>query len=229
MKKIKVLHLVEGLEIGGRENVIASIARGINREEYDLEVWAVAYGGKVADDLVRDGIKVRVLNIATYHNPFNIFKLASLMKKSGADIVHTHGYYASTVGRIAAKVSRTKVIINHADVDFYDPNRENLVEQVSTKEPTKYGKGSKRVLLIDCGVKTNIIKELLSRETEVLRVPWNYPLADEKCNGILISNGPGDPKLCAITAENTAKARSRPSGSSPDHLAYWPIWWFRIA
>ena len=126
MKKIKVLHLVEGLETGGRENVIASIARGINREKYDLEVWAVAYGGKVADDLRRDGIEVRVLNVTTYRNPFNIFKLASLIKKSSADIVHTHGYYASTLGRIAAKVSGAKVIINHVHSTYFEYKKRHI-------------------------------------------------------------------------------------------------------
>jgi carbamoyl-phosphate synthase small subunit len=92
-----------------------------------------------------------------------------------------------------------KIIINDQDVDFYDPNQENLVAQVSPENVETIGKGEKRVLLVDCGCKHSIIKELKQREVEILRVPWNYPIRDEKFDGLLISSGPGDPKMCKET------------------------------
>ena len=55
-----------------------------------------------------------------------------------------------------------------------DPNLENLVAQVSVREPMLYGSGRKRVVLVDCGCKSNIIRELLARDVSVLRVPWDY-------------------------------------------------------
>ena len=51
---------------------------------------------------------------------------------------------------------------------------ENLVAQVSCKEVLHYGKGPKRVVLVDCGVKHNILRCLVSRGIEVVRVPWDY-------------------------------------------------------
>ena len=92
-----------------------------------------------------------------------------------------------------------KVIISDKEVEFYDPNQINLIEKVSIDEPRFYGKSKKRIMLVDCGCKTSIITDMLERDVEIIRVPWNYPLGDEKVDGLLISSGPGDPKM----AENT--------------------------
>ena len=51
-----------------------------------------------------------------------------------------------------------KIVIDEEPKDFYNPNRENLVVKVSTRKPLNYGSGNKRVIVIDCGCKTNIIR-----------------------------------------------------------------------
>lgn len=95
-----------------------------------------------------------------------------------------------------------KVIFNGEEIDFYDPNKENLVEQVSIKEKKIFGNGRHKILLIDCGVKYNIIRNLLARDTTVILVPWDWDLKGEEFDGLFISNGPGDPKMCIKTIEN---------------------------
>ncbi len=99
-----------------------------------------------------------------------------------------------------------KMICNDKEVDSYDPDKDNLVDKVCVKEKTVYGNGKKRILLIDCGVKNNIIRHLLKRDVTVIRVPWNDNFLKEEYDGILISNGPGNPKHCDITINNLAKA-----------------------
>lgn len=99
-----------------------------------------------------------------------------------------------------------KVIYRDQEVEGYDPNLENLVEKVSVKEKTVYGSGKHRILLIDCGVKYNIIRYLLQRDTTVIRVPWDYDISGEDYDGLFISNGPGDPKQCRATVNNLEKA-----------------------
>jgi len=91
-------------------------------------------------------------------------------------------------------------------IDFYDPNQDNLVSSVSIKKPITYGKGKKKVVLLDCGVKNHIIRCLVKRGIEVVRVPWNYDIFKEKFDGLFISNGPGDPKMCTATIDNIRKA-----------------------
>jgi carbamoyl-phosphate synthase small subunit len=99
-----------------------------------------------------------------------------------------------------------KIIYEDKDVELYDPNKENLVAQVSTEKKEIYGKGKYRVILIDCGVKYNIIRDLLQRDTTVVRIPWNYDFFDEDYDGLFISNGPGDPKQCITTIHHLKKA-----------------------
>jgi len=99
-----------------------------------------------------------------------------------------------------------KVVFNGEDIEFYDPNKDNLVAQVSTIKKTIYGSGKYRILLIDCGVKYNIIRNLLKRDTTVIVVPWDWDISTEDYDGLFISNGPGDPKMCDKTIANIKKA-----------------------
>jgi len=93
-----------------------------------------------------------------------------------------------------------KIIIG-TDIEFSDPNIQNLVSAVSCQSVQSYGKGKKTVVLIDCGVKENIIRSLVKRNVKVIRVPWNYDLATSSLeyDGVVLSNGPGDPKMCHET------------------------------
>jgi carbamoyl-phosphate synthase small subunit len=102
-----------------------------------------------------------------------------------------------------------KIVFNEEFIDFYDPNKDNLVDLVSIKEKKVYGNGKYRILLIDCGVKYNIIRNLLKRNTTVIQVPWDYDFDNEEYDGLFISNGPGDPKLCNVTIRNLHKAISK--------------------
>lgn len=85
-----------------------------------------------------------------------------------------------------------KLIVKGNDVPYYDPNKENLVGQVSITEPVEYDAGKKRVVLVDTGCKKNIIRSFIKRGVSVLRVPWDYDFSNEKFDGIMLSNGPGD-------------------------------------
>ncbi|MBN2863933.1 MAG: glutamine-hydrolyzing carbamoyl-phosphate synthase small subunit [Bacteroidales bacterium] len=92
------------------------------------------------------------------------------------------------------------------DIQFYDPNKVNLVAEVSTREKKVYGSGKYKIILVDCGVKFNIIRNLLKRDTTIIRVPWDYDYHPEEYDGLFLSNGPGDPKMCSITINNIRKS-----------------------
>lgn len=86
-----------------------------------------------------------------------------------------------------------------------DPNLLDLVSEVTIKEPFYHeAAGSKKVVLIDCGVKYGILRSLLRRRIAVVRVPYNFSseeIIEYHPDGVVISNGPGDPKKCAKTLE----------------------------
>ncbi len=76
---------------------------------------------------------------------------------------------------------------------FFDPGQHEILSAVALGERRRIGAGKHRVALIDCGVKWNIIRQIVERGCEVELIPWNDDLKDVDCSGWLISNGPGDP------------------------------------
>ena len=86
-----------------------------------------------------------------------------------------------------------------------DPNFTDLAKQVTVKEPVRYeAGGNKLAVVIDCGVKYGILRNLLQRGFNVVRVPHDYSaeqILGFKPDGVMISNGPGDPKQCVKTVE----------------------------
>jgi len=94
------------------------------------------------------------------------------------------------LGALAHQGSQTK---------FIDPNKENLVEKVSIKEKKIHGTKGPTVIVVDCGMKENIVRSLVERGVTVVQVPWNYDFTKEDYDGVVISNGPGDPVQCGET------------------------------
>lgn len=86
----------------------------------------------------------------------------------------------------------------------------NFVDRVSVKEIVRYNEGAgRKVVLVDCGVKANIIRELIQRGVEVVRVPWNYDYTDMEFDGLFLANGPGDPDMCSEAVKIIRKQMSR--------------------
>jgi carbamoyl-phosphate synthase small subunit len=86
-----------------------------------------------------------------------------------------------------------------------NPNLMDLVSEVTIRESVYHkGRGKSKVVLIDCGVKYGILRSLLRRGVDVIRVPYDFSakeILEYKPNGVVISNGPGDPKKCNRTME----------------------------
>jgi len=79
-----------------------------------------------------------------------------------------------------------------------DPNLRHLASEVSTKEVKIFSPSKPRgkVVIIDLGVKNNILRNFVERDIEVISVPYNFSYGDimaYKPDGVFISNGPGDP------------------------------------
>ncbi len=100
-------------------------------------------------------------------------------------------------------------------VPMTDPYSENLVERVSCKEVIRYAgpKGCKKVVLVDCGVKHNILRILAGNGVEIIRVPWNYDFNNDPAtagyDGLVISNGPGNPTFLKETVAHIKEAMAK--------------------
>lgn len=95
-----------------------------------------------------------------------------------------------------------KIVFDGVDPGFYDPDTENLVAQVSCKEVQTFGTGRFKVLMVDCGMKNNIIRCLLKHDVTVTLVPWDYDFRGADYDGLFISNGPGNPALLLPVIEH---------------------------
>lgn len=95
------------------------------------------------------------------------------------------------------------------DEAYEDPGQVNLVKRVSTKQPfhVPCPHGDAHIALIDCGVKENIIRSIVSRGASVTCLPYDFPIhkVARHFDGVFISNGPGDPTHCRVTSDNLAK------------------------
>ena len=88
----------------------------------------------------------------------------------------------------------------------------NWVEKVSCKEVIRYNEGAdKKVVLVDCGVKANIIRCLIRRGIEVIRVPWDYDFNQLEFDGLFLANGPGDPEQCDKTVAHIRTFLNNPN------------------
>lgn len=103
-----------------------------------------------------------------------------------------------------------KIIIDGiADTqEFKDPNTQTLSYDVCTPEIQTYGSGKKKICLVDMWVKNNILRNLLSLDTTIIRVPWYYPFMDGSISfdAVFLSNGPWDPELYRETIWEVKKA-----------------------
>jgi carbamoyl-phosphate synthase small subunit len=74
--------------------------------------------------------------------------------------------------------------------------RDEVFHAVAPREAVRYGDGKVTILLVDVGAKDNIVRSLLARDASVIRAPWHADLVElaGQADGIVIGNGPGDPK-----------------------------------
>ena len=101
--------------------------------------------------------------------------------------------------------SKFEFLKHFEDGEYVDPSKFNLMPSVSTKERQIIGRGSKKIAVIDCGAKWNIMRMLIERGCEVEVLPWDTDFSTVKCDGWVISNGPGDPKNTADLVERIKK------------------------
>jgi carbamoyl-phosphate synthase small subunit len=157
-----------------------------------------------------DRVHVTALIISDYSNKYNHWNASQAL---GEWLIKSKvpGVYGIDT-RALTKIIREKgamlgkVLIDDADCKQVDPNKINLVEEVSTREKMVYGEGRHRVMMIDCGVKYNIIRYFLQKGAQVIRVPWDHDFLHDDYDGLFISNGPGNPEMCGPTISNLSKA-----------------------
>ncbi|MBP7804599.1 MAG: glutamine-hydrolyzing carbamoyl-phosphate synthase small subunit [Candidatus Pacebacteria bacterium] len=169
------------------------------------------YGVPKADLWESKQIQVAGLIVSTYNETpshhDSIMTLADWFKSENLPLVEIKDT-RELAQKLRTKGSMLgKVIIDGKDTPYNDPNLRNLSAEVSTKEQLTFGKGEKTVVVIDCGTKMNIARRIAERGIKVVVVPWNTDVTKLPftVDGVLVSNGPGDPKKVTETIKNVKK------------------------
>ncbi|NXN79899.1 CPSM synthase, partial [Bombycilla garrulus] len=178
--------------------------------------------------LESDGIKVSGLLVLDYSNEYSHWQatrsLGEWLQEEQVPAL------CGIDTRMLSKVIRDKgtvlgkIEFEGQPVEFTDPNKQNLIAEVSTKEVKIYGRGNPiKVVAVDCGLKQNVIRLLVKRGAEVHLVPWNHDFTGMDYDGLIISGGPGDPMKAQEVIQNVRKVleSNRPEplfGISMGHL-----------
>jgi len=112
-EKVKVVHLVEDLKVGGLERTLAYIVNNLDPSIFAVEVWCIVAGGTIADELLKNGHPLHILGLNNYYNPWNVIQLARRLRQEKVVILHSHSYFANTMGRMAAVLARVPVRFAH--------------------------------------------------------------------------------------------------------------------
>ncbi|OGI74313.1 carbamoyl phosphate synthase small subunit [Candidatus Nomurabacteria bacterium RIFCSPHIGHO2_02_FULL_41_18] len=169
------------------------------------------YGVPKKENWESDKIQVSGLIVSSYidtpSHHMSVMTLEKWFKDQGVPLLEIKDTRLLTQKLRQEGVMLGKISVGENNIKFKDPNLRNLVVDVSTKEVLSFGEGKKTIVIIDCGEKKNIISRLLLRGLKVMVVPWDSDVSkfDFPFDGVLISNGPGDPKMAKKTIDNVKK------------------------
>lgn len=152
-------------------------------------------------------IHIKALVVADYSFNYShwnaVESLSEWLKRSGVPAIY--GVDTRQITKLIRESGSMlgKVLVDSTDEpEWDDPNKRNLVAEVSCTEPVTYGNGRHKVVLVDCGCKNNIIRCLVRRDCTVTRVPWDYDFNTLSYDGLMLANGPGDPMMCGATIDH---------------------------
>lgn len=165
---------------------------GVIPEDFESEqIWAKAVFIHELAEFESNFRKKDALNkfLRDYKIPgltnINTRKLTKLLREAGT----MKGYVTSTLDNMTEIMKKIK-----------DYEVGQVVRQVTTKQTISYGKNNpKQIVLMDYGFKHNIVNSFLKRDVGVTVCPSTMPverILDLKPDGVLLSNGPGDPEKC---------------------------------
>lgn len=178
---------------------------------YGVPPFSVEPNG-IATYMESDKIYVSALIVSEYSDNYShwsaVESLASWLKRENIPGITGIDTRALTKVLREHGVMMGKILFDDEpeNVPTADYNGVNFVSKVSCKEVIRYNSGADRkVVLVDCGVKNNILRCLIDRGVEVIRVPWDYDFNGMEFDGLFLANGPGDPDTCSKTVENIRK------------------------
>jgi len=227
---------VRGSFFGARRRILGELVFNTNMTGYTEALTDPSYRGQIlmmtyplignygvdpgameSETIQPTGFVVKEACAAPSH-PRSAFGIGDFLKRHETPAIEGVDTRALTI-RIRSKGTMKAALVPASeDVDAVvregrkspHPDTRNLVAEVSCRTVERYpGVGKRTIVVVDCGVKRNILREA-QRYADVVRVPYDAT-ADEilaqKPDGVILSNGPGDPAHPDIVATSVRTAR----------------------
>ena len=154
---LNLIQVVFSLDVGGVEKLIVEMARKINREQFNFSVCCLTKNGELSNQLEKEGVEIFYLGKKEGFDLGLIFRLAWLLRKQKADILHTHDNSTLLYGTLAAKLAGVKTLINteHGGV-YFESKRKKLINKALWKLNNK-------VTCVSQDIENDLIKMGLNR------------------------------------------------------------------
>jgi glycosyltransferase involved in cell wall biosynthesis len=122
MKKIKIIFLITGLNIGGAEMMLYKLLSYMDKNQFIIKVISLTNCGEMGSRLLDNNISVLSLGMKRgIPNPFFLYKLIKILKEERPDILQTWMYHADLIGFLAGRMAKIPKIIwgiRHSNLDF---------------------------------------------------------------------------------------------------------------
>lgn len=166
---------------------------GINKTDFESDNIQVE-GFCVREFCNTPDHKESIKTVDSFLREFGVPGIANIDTRYLVRKTRNHGVMPAVIATYEESIDTKKLLEELA----FNYSNINFVEKVSTQKPKIYGQGKKKVVLIDYGVKMGIVRELVVRGIKVIVVPYFATVGDicaHEPDGILLSNGPGDPAI----------------------------------
>lgn len=179
-RKINILHLVNGLAIGGAEKKLLDLVRSTDKEKYNVVVCSVGQGGPLQKEFEKLNLKVIVFRKKFAFDFSLIFKVARLIREEHIDIVQTTLLYADLIGAIAAKIAKVPIVISWETVSHgaNDCLRVKLRHKLGYRFAMKF---VKKIVAVSNETRDSIIKSRGIQSDKLLTIHYGVDL--RKYNG----------------------------------------------
>lgn len=178
MKKVRILHVIEGLSLGGAERRLINDLKLINKQRYECAVSILFNQFTLEEEISQSGFPIYKLNFRSFADLSGFRRLLKLIKIFKPDIIHTQLFWADIFGRIAGKISGIPSVTT-IQSSVYEPESGCLFSRKRKLLDYITGKIiNGKYIAVSESVKKSIIKRLGIKEGNV-RVIYNY--VDSSC------------------------------------------------
>jgi glycosyltransferase involved in cell wall biosynthesis len=162
---INVLYVIWSLGLGGAEQVVISLAKGLDRNKFKPFVCCLNDEGRFAEEVKKEGIQVIALNKAKGIDFSLISKMVRVIKENNIQIIHTHLWGANFWGRFAASAAKVPVVVTEHNVDVWKSSLHFMIDRFLFRKTDCFIAVSETV--------RNFYAQKLGIEKEEIRVVYN--------------------------------------------------------